>query len=72
MLKVRIIAVIIAILLTIFTAYFLPKLVYAYTSFMDGLDGDQRLTFSLFQSVVGAGLGVYGWWLWRKSKNKKK
>lgn len=70
MLKVRILAVIIAILLTLLTIYLLPKVVYAYTSFMDGLDSDQRLKFSLFQSMVGAALGVYGWWLWRKSRKK--
>lgn len=72
MLKVRILAAIVAILLTLLTIYLLPKIVYAYTGFMEGLNDDQRLKFSVFQALLGAVLGVYGWWLWRKSKNKKK
>lgn len=72
MLKIRIIAVIIAILLTLLTIYVTPKIMYAYTEFVDGLDKDQRLKFSLFQSALGAAIAGYGWWLWRKSKKKNK
>ncbi|GGY77109.1 hypothetical protein GCM10011613_22030 [Cellvibrio zantedeschiae] len=71
MLKVRILAAIVAILLTLLTIYLLPKIVYTYTSFMDGMSPDQRTAFSLFQALLGAALGVYGWWLWKKSKKKK-
>ncbi len=71
MLKVRILAALMAIVLTLLTIWVLPKIVYAYTTFMDGLTADQKTTYSLAQAALGAALGGYGWWLWKKAKAKK-
>jgi hypothetical protein len=72
MLKIRIIAVIIAILLTIGTVYLVPVLVYHYKNLVGGFSKDQQIWFNWFQAAVGALIAIYGFWRWKKSKSKPK
>jgi len=70
MLKVRIIAALVAIVLTVLTIYLVPKIAYFYTSFVGGLSHDQQTRFSIFQAILGASIAAYGLWRWRKKKGK--
>ena len=70
MLKIRIIAVILAIILTIGTAYLLPMAVYYYKAFISGLTKDQQVWFNLLQAGVGAAIAFFSFWIWRKNKPK--
>lgn len=69
MLKVRIIAGVIAIILTLITIYVVPIIAYHYTNFANGLTKDQRQWFNGIQVVIGFSIAIYGFWRWKK-KNK--
>lgn len=68
MLKIRIIAVLIAIVLTLLTIYLVPKVVYGYTHFVNGLSHDQQAWFNGSQILLGAAVAGYGFWRWKKKK----
>lgn len=68
MLKIRIIAALLAIVLTIITIYLVPKIAYFYTSFVHGLSHDQQLWFNLIQALLGVLLAGYGYWRWKKKR----
>jgi hypothetical protein len=70
MLKIRIIAVLLAILLTIGTAYLFPMAIYYYKTFINGLTKDQQVWFNLLQAGLGAAIALFSFWLWRKNKPK--
>ena len=69
MLKIRIIAVLIAIVLTLVTIYVVPRVVYMYTHFVSGLSHEQNIWFSGSQILLGAALAGYGFWRWKKKKS---
>ena len=71
MLKIRIIAVLIAIVLTLLTIYFVPKVVFMYTHFVSGLNHDQKVWFNGGQALLGAALAGYGFWRWKKRSQSK-
>jgi hypothetical protein len=68
MLKIRIIAALSAIVLTLITIYLVPKVVYGYTHLMSGLSHDQQTWFNGSQILLGAALAGYGYWRWKKKK----
>jgi|GEM_PF-748063 len=70
--KVRIIAVVIAILLTIATAYAVPWVMYVYTHWVDGLTKTQQHWFNIAQAVLGALIASYAFWCWKKKKSQTK
>ncbi|MFO1390086.1 hypothetical protein [Cellvibrio sp.] len=72
MLKVRIIAAILAILLTLITIWAVPKIAFAYMTFMDGLTPEQRTSYGVAQAILGAAVACYGLWLWKKKAKKKR
>lgn len=72
MLKVRIIAAVLAILLTLITIWAVPKIAFAYMTFMDGLTPGQRTTYGIAQAMLGAAVAGYGLWLWKKKAKKKR
>jgi hypothetical protein len=72
MLKVRIIAIIIALVLTVLTIYLVPIIVHHYVSFMDSLNAQQRTWFSVLQACVGFTIAAYGFWRWKKKSASKK
>ena len=69
MLKIRVIAVLIAIVLTLLTIYIVPYIAYYYTSFVSGLSHDQQIWFNWAQAGLGALAAVYGYWSWKKKKS---
>jgi len=68
MLKIRIIAVLIAIVLTLLTIYFVPKVALIYTHFVSALSQDQKVWFNGGQALLGAAVAGYGFWRWKKKK----
>lgn len=72
MLKIRLIAALIAIAFTVLTAYLVPKIAYYYTSFVNGLSHDQQIWLNWAQALIGGLIGVYGFWLWKKKSKSKK
>lgn len=72
MLKVRIIAAILAVLLTLLTIYLIPIITHSYISFMDGLNSGQQLWFGISQAILGGLIAVYGFWRWKKKHNQPK
>jgi len=68
MLKVRIIAAILAILLTIATAYAVPYIMNSYYQFVDGLSPQQQKWFTYSQIILGAVVAVIGFLHWKKKK----
>jgi type II secretory pathway component PulF len=69
MLKIRIIAVLIAIVLTLLTIYLVPRVVFMYTHFASGLSQDQKVWFNGGQALLGAVLAGYSFWCWKKKKS---
>jgi hypothetical protein len=69
MLKVRIIAVVIAILLTIATAYVVPWIVYEYKLWVGHLTVAHQQWFNIVQAVVGIVIAVVAFWFWKKKKS---
>ncbi len=69
MLKVRIIAVVLAILLTIATAYVVPWIVYEYKHVVGHLTAAQQEWFNIAQAVLGGVIAVYAFWRWKKKKS---
>jgi hypothetical protein len=69
MLKLRIFAVLIAVVLTLVTIYLVPKIVFMYTHFVGNLDQDQKEWFNGSQILLGAALAGYGFWRWKKKKS---
>ena len=72
MLKIRIFAVLIAIVLTLITIYLVPKIVFGYMHFVDGLNQDQKGWFNGSQILLGAALAGYSFWRWKKKKSEPK
>ena len=68
MLKVRIIAALIAIVLTILTIYLVPYVIDFYQRWSAGLSPQGRQWFNWSQAVVGGLIALYGVWLWKKKK----
>jgi len=71
MLKIRIIAVVLAILLTIATAYVLPWIVYEYKQWVGHLTVMQQQWFNIAQAVLGIAIAVCAFWIWKKKKSRK-
>jgi len=69
MLKVRIIAIIIALVLTALTIYLVPIIVYHYTGFVSGLSKEQQVWFNWGQVVIGFLIAAYGFSRWKKKKS---
>lgn len=69
MLKVRIIALVIAILLTIATAYAIPWIVYLYKNWVGHMSAEQQQWFNIGQAVLGLGIAVSAFWFWKKKKS---
>ena len=69
MLKVRIIAALIAIVLTALTIYIAPYVINFYQNWSAGLSPQRRQWFNWSQAGIGALIAVYGFWLWKKKKS---
>jgi hypothetical protein len=69
MLKVRIIAALIAIVLTAITIYLAPFVIAFFQHWHGGLSPQARQLFNWSQAGIGALMAVYGFWLWKKSKS---
>ena len=72
MLKVRIVAATIAILLTLATAYIAPWIIYSYKHWISHLSATQQQFFNLSQVVIGVLIAAYGFWRWKKKKSQPK
>ena len=70
MLKVRIIAIVIALLLTALTVYLVPIAIDYYNSFSSGLSEEERGKFYWAQAGVGFLIAAVGFWGWKKKKSK--
>jgi hypothetical protein len=68
MLKIRIIAALIALVLTALTIYLAPFVIDFYQSWSAGLTPQGRLWFNWSQAAIGVLIAVYGFWLWKKNK----
>lgn len=69
MLKVRIIAALIAITLTALTIYIAPYVIGFYQSWSAGLSPQGRQWFNWSQAGIGLLIAAYGFWLWKKKKS---
>jgi hypothetical protein len=72
MLKVRIIALIIAILLTIATAYAIPWIVHLYKNWVEQMTAEQQQWFNIAQAVLGLSIAICAFWFWKKKKSSQK
>ena len=72
MLKVRIIALIIALILTVLTVYLVPIIANHYMRFVGGLSDQERSWFSWLQAIIGFSIAAYGFWRWKKKSGKDK
>jgi hypothetical protein len=72
MLKVRIIAVIIALVLTALTVYLVPIIANHYMSFVGSLNEQERVWFSWVQAGLGFLVAGFGFWQWKKKSKSKK
>jgi len=68
MLKIRIYAAIIAISITLFTAYLAPKLYFGYVHWVSGLNPAEKQWHSGVQIFLGFLVAVIGYWRWRMRK----
>jgi H+/Cl- antiporter ClcA len=68
MLKIRIIAALIALAFTALTIYLVPKVMYYYTSLVNGLSHDQQIWLNWAQALIGGAIGLFSFWLWKKKK----
>ncbi len=68
MLKVRIIAALIAIVLTILTVYLVPYVINFFQVWTEGMTPQGRQWFNWSQVGVGVLIALYGLSLWRKKK----
>ncbi|RYY76897.1 MAG: hypothetical protein EOO52_05230 [Gammaproteobacteria bacterium] len=71
MLKVRIIAVIIALILTALTVYLVPIVASYYMNFMGNLNEQERIWFSWAQAFIGFSIAAFGFWRWKKKRSSK-
>jgi type II secretory pathway component PulF len=71
MLKIRIIAALIAVAFTALTVYLVPKVAFYYTSFVNGLSHDQQLWLNWAQALLGGVIALIGFWLWKKKSKSK-
>lgn len=72
MLKIRIIAALIAIAFTALTIYLIPIITYHYNAFVSGLSHDQQIWLNWAQALLGGVIGFYGFWLWKRKKAQSK
>jgi hypothetical protein len=70
MLKIRIIAALIALVLTALTLYIGPKIYFAYVHWSDSLTTEQQSWFNFGQILLGVALAVFGFWQWKKKTKK--
>lgn len=70
MLKIRIIAALISLVLTALTLYIGPKIYFAYVHWSESLTPGQQGLLNWSQVLLGAVLAVVGFWLWKKKAKK--
>lgn len=72
MLKIRIIAAIFAIVMTIATAYLLPIVYGTYMDWMASLSAPQKQWLNLGQMAIGAVIALVGFLQWKRNKAARK
>lgn len=72
MLKIRIIAIVIALVLTLLTIQLIPIVTHHYMSFVDGLNKEQRAWLAWAQSGLGFAVAAVAFWLWRRKAKSEK
>jgi len=72
MLKIRIIAIIIALALTALTIYLVPIIAHHYISFVNSLNPQEKTWFSWAQAFIGFAIAAYAFWRWKKKSASKK
>ncbi len=71
MLKIRILALLISLVLTALTLYIGPKIYFAYIRWSDSLYPDQQQLINISQIFVGILIAVVGFWLWKRKARQK-
>jgi hypothetical protein len=70
MLKIRIIAALIALVLTPITLYIGYKIYFAYIGWSESLTPEQHNWFVWSQILLGMVLALVGFWQWKKKTKK--
>lgn len=72
MLKIRLIAASIAIVMTLITIYLIPVIYTAYTHWSDSLNPQQKQWFLYSQAALGAVIALTALWRWKKKRSLAK
>lgn len=72
MLKIRLIAALVAIVMTLITIYLIPILIVAYTGWTDSLNAQERQWFLYSQAALGALIALAALWHWKKKRTRTK
>jgi hypothetical protein len=70
MLKIRLIAVFISLILTALTLYIAPKIYFAYVQWSAGFTDDQKQLMNIAQMCIGFAIAGIGFWLWKRKSRK--
>ena len=70
MLKIRLYAALIALVCTLITLYFAPRIFFAYSHWESGLSLDQRGWFNAAQILLVVMLAGFGFWQWKNRGEK--
>ena len=71
MLKIRVLALLISLVLTALTLYIGPKIYFAYAHWSDSLSPEQQQLINVSQIFVGILIAVIGFWLWKRKARQK-
>lgn len=72
MLKIRLIAALVAIVMTLITIYLIPILIAAYTGWTNTLDAQEQQWFLYSQAALGALIALTALWQWKKKRSRRK
>jgi len=72
MLKIRLIAASVAIVMTLITIYLVPIIYAAFTHWSDSLNAQQQQWFLYSQIVLGAAIALIAFWRWKKKRSLAK
>lgn len=70
MLKIRLGAALISLILTALTLYIAPKIYFAYVQWSEGFSDDQKQLMNIVQMGIGFTIAAIGFWLWKRKSRK--
>ncbi len=72
MLNAKLLAALIAIVMTLLTIYVVPLIYHFYVHWSDSLSHEQQQWFNYSQIVLGALLASFAIWQWKRNRSNKK